>query len=164
MAEGEERGGETEKTLEAEVSPDAGDEASGKKMSEHQAYVKKMLDGCLKHGLTALCKEKPDEPIKWLAHWLLENNPNQPRVCTVIILISGSTTSRLNSYGIACVSHERAPSSLRGTAKVAFDPLTMCWLRADKTPRKSRPRSSPCCTQAQQAFWVHSRRRLRAGP
>ena len=42
--------------------------------------VQKMLGGCLKHGLAALCKEKPEEPIKWLAHWLLDNNPNQPRV------------------------------------------------------------------------------------
>ena len=48
-------------------------------------YVKSMLDGCLKHGLTALCKEKPEEPIKWLAHWLLDNNPNQPRVLITII-------------------------------------------------------------------------------
>ena len=43
-------------------------------------YVQNMLAGCLKHGLSALCKEKPEEPIKWLAHWLLDNNPNQPRV------------------------------------------------------------------------------------
>ena len=57
------------------------EEASpGRPVDKNQEYVKKMLGGCLKHGLTALCKEKPDEPIKWLAHWLLEHNPNQPRV------------------------------------------------------------------------------------
>ena len=46
----------------------------------NREYVQKLLNGCLKHGLSALCKEKPEEPIKWLAHWLLENNPHQPRV------------------------------------------------------------------------------------
>jgi hypothetical protein len=51
-----------------------------KPADKNRELVKKMLDGCLKHGLAALCKEKPEEPIKWLAHWLLENNPNQPRV------------------------------------------------------------------------------------
>jgi len=34
-------------------------------------------------GLTALCKGKPSadkmEAITWLAHWLLDNNPNKPR-------------------------------------------------------------------------------------
>jgi len=53
-----------------------------KPVDKNREMVKKMLDdGCLKHGLAALCKAKPEEPIKWLAHWLLENNPNQPRVC-----------------------------------------------------------------------------------
>ena len=73
MGEGDEGGGEEIVVQPEEVS-------SGKPMDKNQAYVKKMLDGCLKHGLTALCKEKPQEPIKWLAHWLLDNNPNQPRV------------------------------------------------------------------------------------
>jgi len=73
MGEGDEGGGEEIVVQPEEVS-------SGKPMDKNQAYVKQMLDGCLKHGLTALCKEKPQEPIKWLAHWLLDNNPNQPRV------------------------------------------------------------------------------------
>ena len=38
------------------------------------------LETCLKTALTALCREKPQEPVKWLAHWLLEHNPNAPKV------------------------------------------------------------------------------------
>jgi len=30
-------------------------------------------------GLTVLCKEKPDDPIRSLAYWLIENNPYRPR-------------------------------------------------------------------------------------
>ena len=68
-----------------EIVMTPGEEAlPSKPADKNRELVKKMLDGCLKHGLAALCKEKPEEPIKWLAHWLLDNNPNQPRVrnCT----------------------------------------------------------------------------------
>lgn len=34
----------------------------------------------LKEGLAQMLKEKPLEPMLWLADWLLEHNPNQPRV------------------------------------------------------------------------------------
>lgn len=30
-------------------------------------------------GLTALCKEKPEDPIRYLAYWLIEHNPYKPR-------------------------------------------------------------------------------------
>jgi hypothetical protein len=30
-------------------------------------------------GLTVLCKEKPEDPIRYLANWLIENNPYKPR-------------------------------------------------------------------------------------
>ncbi len=65
-------------------------------------YVKSMLDGCLKHGLTALCKEKPEEPIKWLAHWLLDNNPNQPRVLITIIGPQVQMPSRAHAHCRLC--------------------------------------------------------------
>ncbi|KAJ3325317.1 NME NM23 member 5 [Boothiomyces sp. JEL0866] len=29
-------------------------------------------------GMTALCKEKPQNPIEWLGDWLLNHNPNKP--------------------------------------------------------------------------------------
>jgi len=31
-------------------------------------------------GLAALCKEKPADPVRWLATWLLKNNPAKPAV------------------------------------------------------------------------------------
>ncbi|KAJ3020849.1 NME NM23 member 5 [Thoreauomyces humboldtii] len=34
----------------------------------------------LLQGLTQLCKEKPANPTAWLGTWLLDNNPNKPRV------------------------------------------------------------------------------------
>ncbi|NXM78361.1 NDK5 kinase, partial [Serilophus lunatus] len=39
-------------------------------------YVKRTLLA----GLTALCKEKPTDPLIWLADWLIEHNPNKPKV------------------------------------------------------------------------------------
>jgi len=47
------------------------------------AVARETLTGCLKQGLAELCNEKPAEPaaaVRWLAHWLLEHNPNKPRV------------------------------------------------------------------------------------
>ncbi|KAJ3268779.1 NME NM23 member 5 [Terramyces sp. JEL0728] len=29
-------------------------------------------------GMTALCKEKPQNPVEWLGDWLLNHNPNKP--------------------------------------------------------------------------------------
>ncbi|QDZ21196.1 nucleoside diphosphate kinase [Chloropicon primus] len=47
-------------------------------------YIKKELEPILKKGLTVLCKHKPSagklEATKFLAHWLLENNPNKGRI------------------------------------------------------------------------------------
>ncbi|PRP76189.1 hypothetical protein PROFUN_13735 [Planoprotostelium fungivorum] len=43
-------------------------------------YIQASLMPTLTEGLANLAKKKPAEPIKWLAYWLLENNPNKPRV------------------------------------------------------------------------------------
>ncbi|GHP10385.1 hypothetical protein PPROV_000911600 [Pycnococcus provasolii] len=47
-------------------------------------YVARFLQPTLLKGLTALCKEKPSadklQAITWLAEWLLDNNPNKPRI------------------------------------------------------------------------------------
>lgn len=49
-------------------------------------YIKKELEPILKKGLTVLCKHKPSagklEATKFLAQWLLENNPNKGRIVT----------------------------------------------------------------------------------
>lgn len=38
------------------------------------------VNATLLKGLTALAKAKPADPLRWLAHWLLSNNPNKPKV------------------------------------------------------------------------------------
>lgn len=48
-----------------------------------RTYVMQQLQPTLVAGFTALCKAKPTadklETITWIAHWLLDNNPNKPR-------------------------------------------------------------------------------------
>ncbi|KAG1710421.1 Nucleoside diphosphate kinase 5 [Nymphon striatum] len=39
-------------------------------------YLAEHVNPILLKGLTALCKEKPEDPIIWLADWLFANNPN----------------------------------------------------------------------------------------
>uniref|UniRef100_UPI00398E7555 nucleoside diphosphate kinase homolog 5-like n=1 Tax=Pristiophorus japonicus TaxID=55135 RepID=UPI00398E7555 len=43
-------------------------------------YLSKYVNPTLLRGLTELCKQKPAEPIIWLAQWLLDHNPNGHRV------------------------------------------------------------------------------------
>lgn len=43
-------------------------------------YLSKAVNPTLLKGLTHLCKQKPSDPVIWLADWLLENNPNKPKV------------------------------------------------------------------------------------
>ncbi|XP_004073370.1 nucleoside diphosphate kinase homolog 5 isoform X1 [Oryzias latipes] len=46
---------------------------------ETKEYLSRCLKPVLLRGLTELCKEKPLNPVIWLADWLLQNNPNQPQ-------------------------------------------------------------------------------------
>jgi len=43
-------------------------------------YLAKSVNPTLLKGLTELCKQKPKDPVLWLADWLIENNPNKPKV------------------------------------------------------------------------------------
>uniref|UniRef100_A0A8C3LIY8 Nucleoside diphosphate kinase homolog 5 n=1 Tax=Chrysolophus pictus TaxID=9089 RepID=A0A8C3LIY8_CHRPC len=43
-------------------------------------YLNLHVNPTLLAGLTALCKEKPADPMTWLADWLMEHNPNKPRL------------------------------------------------------------------------------------
>ncbi|XP_030315053.1 nucleoside diphosphate kinase homolog 5 [Calypte anna] len=43
-------------------------------------YLNLYVKPTLLAGLTALCKEKPADPMIWLADWLIEHNPNKPRL------------------------------------------------------------------------------------
>lgn len=41
--------------------------------------VKSRIFPTLLKGLTVLCKEKPEDPVRHLAYWLIDNNPYKPR-------------------------------------------------------------------------------------
>lgn len=43
-------------------------------------FLELKLNPTLLKALTQLCKEKPRDPVVWLAGWLLENNPYKPIV------------------------------------------------------------------------------------
>ncbi|XP_028982153.1 nucleoside diphosphate kinase homolog 5-like [Diachasma alloeum] len=43
-------------------------------------YFKKSLNPVLIDGLAHLEKEKPAEPLLWLANWLMENDPDKPKI------------------------------------------------------------------------------------
>jgi len=43
-------------------------------------YLQSTVLPILTTALTNLCKTKPADPVAWLAGWLLENNPNKPKV------------------------------------------------------------------------------------
>ncbi|XP_051513627.1 nucleoside diphosphate kinase homolog 5 [Myxocyprinus asiaticus] len=43
-------------------------------------YLSQYVSPTLLTGLTELCKRKPADPFTWLADWLLQNNPNKPKI------------------------------------------------------------------------------------
>lgn len=47
---------------------------------EAREYVQEELKGLLLSGLTELAKQRPANPIEWLAQYLLNNNPRSPPV------------------------------------------------------------------------------------
>ena len=48
-------------------------------------YVIKNVMPVLTEGFVELCKIKPEDPITWIANWLLENNPNKPVISDPVI-------------------------------------------------------------------------------
>ncbi|CAM4616945.1 unnamed protein product [Leuciscus chuanchicus] len=44
-------------------------------------YLSRYVSPTLITGLTELCKKKPMDPFTWLADWLMDNNPNKPKIC-----------------------------------------------------------------------------------
>ena len=41
--------------------------------------IKDRVYPTLLKGLTVICREKPEDPVRFLANWLIENNPYRPR-------------------------------------------------------------------------------------
>lgn len=47
---------------------------------EAKDYLELKLNPTLLKALTQLCKEKPIDPVTWVADWLINNNPYKPFV------------------------------------------------------------------------------------
>ncbi|XP_029171393.1 nucleoside diphosphate kinase homolog 5-like [Nylanderia fulva] len=45
------------------------------------------INPILVEGLTLCCKHRPTDPVLWLAHWLILNNPNKPKLPEDLALI-----------------------------------------------------------------------------
>lgn len=50
-------------------------------------YLTRYVTPTLLKGLTALCKKKPADPFTWLADWLIENNPNTPKLRQEVMIV-----------------------------------------------------------------------------
>ncbi|KAL0215518.1 hypothetical protein P9112_007702 [Eukaryota sp. TZLM1-RC] len=48
--------------------------------SEVRQFINDKLSPLLQTALTEMAKIRPDDPIKWLADYLIANNPNSPQV------------------------------------------------------------------------------------
>eukprot|EP00294_Goniomonas_avonlea_P007931 CAMPEP_0114561394 /NCGR_PEP_ID=MMETSP0114-20121206/11980_1 /TAXON_ID=31324 /ORGANISM="Goniomonas sp, Strain m" /LENGTH=750 /DNA_ID=CAMNT_0001747025 /DNA_START=44 /DNA_END=2296 /DNA_ORIENTATION=- len=48
-------------------------------VTEAQDYIRDRLHPVLVEGLTTLCQTKPNDPVQWLAEWLLTHNPAKPK-------------------------------------------------------------------------------------
>lgn len=42
-------------------------------------YLNQNVHPVLTVGLSKLVRERPDDPVIWLADWLMANNPNKPK-------------------------------------------------------------------------------------
>jgi len=70
-------------------------------------------------GLAALCTEKPAEPVRWLAEWLLEHNPNTPR--TTFPANSkpiGAGKSAISNAEMAAIAASRSGQALGAASSI----------------------------------------------
>jgi nucleoside diphosphate kinase len=51
---------------------------------EVASAVREQLEPSLIAALTALCKAKPEDPVRWLGAYLLAHNPNKPKVAQLL--------------------------------------------------------------------------------
>jgi hypothetical protein len=45
------------------------------------------VDSDYERFILQCCKTRPDDPVVWLAHWLILNNPNKPKLPEDLALI-----------------------------------------------------------------------------
>jgi len=69
---------EGKKLEEAAAKGPEGSAKTNKNSLPIRAYLDKTVVPVLLSALSQLVKERPDgDPVEWLAHWLLRNNPNK---------------------------------------------------------------------------------------
>lgn len=49
-------------------------------------YLRDYVNPTLLEGLGQVCKNKPIDPVLWLAEWLLMNNPYKPKMERLVAL------------------------------------------------------------------------------
>lgn len=54
---------------------------------ERLDYLNEHVVPVVLEGLVELCRQKPADPMIWFADWLLDNNPNKPRMAPVLMRI-----------------------------------------------------------------------------
>lgn len=49
-------------------------------LQEAKLYIQSVMGNVLTEALVSLCKVKPQDPIAYLGHYLIQHNPNAPRI------------------------------------------------------------------------------------
>ena len=107
---------EAERPQDPEATGSAAQAESAPPEPASKKITKEILSTCLTRGLAALCAEKPAEPVRWLAEWLLEHNPNTP--VTTIPATSkpiSAGTSAISSAEMSAISASRSGQVLGAT-------------------------------------------------
>ena len=65
-------------TAEAEAALEAAQEKLNLQALPIRAYLDQTVVPLLLDGMSALVKERPPNPVEWLATYLLKHNPQQP--------------------------------------------------------------------------------------
>jgi len=63
----------------AESAAASADPKSSLKALPVRAYLDQTVVPLLLQGMSELVKVRPDQPVEWLAHYLLNNNPNKAK-------------------------------------------------------------------------------------
>lgn len=62
-----------------EAAASAADPKSTLKSLPVRAYLDQTVVPLLLQGMSELVKVRPDQPVEWLAHYLLNNNPSKKK-------------------------------------------------------------------------------------
>ena len=70
-----------------------------------RAYLDQTVVPILLEGMSALVKERPPNPVEWLAAYLIKNNPQGPSAANSWLARAGATSGdpalREHAFGVA---------------------------------------------------------------